>query len=66
MELPIIFMSCMGDSINIVDAFREGGNDYIVKPAKLEVLLERIEANLVDRKETEEASVSIVWMMHAS
>ena len=51
---PIIFMSCMGDSINIVDAFREGGNDYIVKPAKLEVLLERIEANLVDRKETEE------------
>lgn len=51
---PIIFMSCMGDSINIVDAFREGGNDYIVKPAKLEVLLERIEANLVNRKETEE------------
>lgn len=43
---PIIFMSCLGDSKNIVDAFREGGNDYIVKPAKQEVLLERIEANL--------------------
>ncbi|MGN0412271.1 MAG: response regulator transcription factor [Lachnospiraceae bacterium] len=43
---PVIFMSCMGDSDNIVGAFREGGNDYIVKPAKLDVLLERIQANL--------------------
>lgn len=43
---PAIFMSCMGDSDNIVEAFREGGNDYIVKPAKLEVLLERMQANL--------------------
>lgn len=43
---PIIFMSCLGDSTNIVDAFRKGGNDYIVKPARLDVLLERISANL--------------------
>lgn len=43
---PIIFMSCMGDSTNIVEAFRKGGNDYIVKPVKLDVLLERINANL--------------------
>lgn len=51
---PVIFMSCMGDSTNIVDAFREGGNDYIVKPAKLEELVERIEANLEDRKRNRE------------
>ncbi len=43
---PIIFMSCMGDSENIVGAFREGGNDYIVKPVKMDVLIERIHANL--------------------
>lgn len=43
---PIIFMSCLGDSGNIVEAFREGGNDYIVKPAKLEELTERINTNL--------------------
>lgn len=43
---PIIFMSCLGDSVNIVDAFREGGDDYIVKPAKLENLIERIKINL--------------------
>lgn len=51
---PIIFMSCMGDSENIVGAFREGGNDYIVKPVRMEVLIERIHANLADKKETQE------------
>lgn len=47
---PIIFMSCMGDSGNIVDAFREGGNDYLVKPVKLEDLLERIRTHTEDKK----------------
>ena len=43
---PVIFMSCLGDSDNIVEAFRTGGNDYLVKPARIENLLERISANL--------------------
>ncbi len=43
---PIIFMSCLGDSQNIVQAFRSGGNDYLVKPVKREELLERIVENL--------------------
>ena len=51
---PIIFMSCLGDSGNIVDAFREGGNDYIVKPAKLENLMERINANLENSEKGQE------------
>lgn len=42
---PIIFMSCLGDSGNIVDAFRRGGNDYVVKPVNIKELIERIEAN---------------------
>ena len=53
-EYPIIFMSCLGDSGNIVDAFREGGNDYIVKPAKLENLMERINANLENSEKGQE------------
>lgn len=57
---PIIFMSCMGDSENIVDAFREGGNDYIVKPAKMEELVERIRVNLKE-KSTEQAESSLQW-----
>ena len=50
---PIIFMSCLGDSDNIVSAFREGGNDYIVKPVKTDVLKERIEENLKNFQITE-------------
>ena len=57
---PIIFMSCLGDSTNIVDAFREGGNDYIVKPAKLEVLLERIKENL-NAVEAKKEQSSCLW-----
>ncbi|MBQ7955231.1 MAG: response regulator transcription factor [Lachnospiraceae bacterium] len=57
---PIIFMSCLGDSTNIVDAFREGGNDYIVKPAKLEVLLERINENLKTNENKKEPD-SRLW-----
>lgn len=57
---PIIFMSCLGDSTNIVDAFREGGNDYIVKPAKLEVLLERINENL-KAAETKKEQSNCLW-----
>lgn len=44
----IIFMSCLGDSSNIVSAFRRGGNDFLVKPVKIDTLVERIEANLVN------------------
>ena len=49
---PVIFMSCLGDSGNIVDAFRKGGNDYMVKPVKIDELIERIEANCANKKET--------------
>ncbi len=43
---PVIFLSCLGDGENIVEAFRNGGTDYIVKPAKADILRERIEINL--------------------
>jgi len=45
---PIIFMSCLGDSTNIVDAFRGGGNDYVIKPVDIDVLTERIRVNLAE------------------
>ncbi len=49
----IIFASCLGDCDNVVGAFREGGDDYIVKPVQMDVLEERIFANLQKRKEVE-------------
>lgn len=45
---PIIFMSCLGDSGNIVEAFREGGNDYVVKPVDIGQLTDRISVNLTE------------------
>ncbi len=52
----VIFMSCLGDSDNIVEAFRMGGNDYIVKPAKIDELLERIRVNLEKAVDGQESS----------
>lgn len=46
---PIIFMSCLGDSDTIVQAFREGGDDYLVKPVDIDELNSRIEANLAPK-----------------
>lgn len=43
---PIIFLSCVGDGSSIVDSFRTGGNDYLIKPVEPEVLVSRIEENL--------------------
>lgn len=60
---PIIFMSCLGDSNNIVGAFREGGDDYLVKPAKLEELVERIEVNL-QKKAGEDKPDKKLWFKH--
>lgn len=60
---PIIFMSCLGDSANIVGAFREGGDDYLIKPAKLEELVERIEVNL-KKRENDSKPDKRLWFKH--
>lgn len=45
-DVTIIFMSCLGDGNNVINAFREGGNDYLIKPVQLSELQQRIEQNL--------------------
>jgi len=45
-ELPIIFLTVRGDSHDIVSGFRNGADDYVVKPFELEVLYSRIQALL--------------------
>lgn len=45
-ELPIIFLTVRGDSVDIVSGFRNGADDYVVKPFALEVLYSRILALL--------------------
>lgn len=45
-ELPIIFLTVRGDCADIVSGFRNGADDYVVKPFELEVLYSRILALL--------------------
>lgn len=45
-ELPIIFLTVRGDSHDVVSAFRDGADDYVIKPFDLEVLYSRILALL--------------------
>lgn len=45
-ELPVIFLTVRGDSCDIVSGFRNGADDYVVKPFALEVLYSRIQAVL--------------------
>lgn len=45
-ELPLIFLTVRGDSRDIVTGFRNGADDYVVKPFELEVLYSRILALL--------------------
>lgn len=60
---PVIFLSCLGDGDNIVEAFRKGGTDYIVKPAKTDVLRERIQINL-EKSRNHDKSTRKKWFHH--
>jgi len=42
--LPVIFLTCRGDEADIVTALKTGADDYLVKPAREQELLARIEA----------------------
>ncbi|MBI5365578.1 MAG: diguanylate cyclase [Planctomycetes bacterium] len=44
--LPIIMVSALTDTENIVTALHEGANDYVTKPINLPVLLARMETQL--------------------
>lgn len=45
-SIPILFLSGLGESGQIIRGLRAGGDDYMVKPYRVEELLARIEANL--------------------
>lgn len=45
-NVPIVILSCRGDSDDVVQGLELGADDYIVKPFDPEVVLARIQANL--------------------
>ena len=50
---PVIFLSALGESADIVAGLRAGGDDYLAKPYDLEILIARIEARLRSVSEAE-------------
>lgn len=45
-QVPVVFLSSASDNMNIVMAMNMGGDDFIVKPFDLEVLLAKVQAIL--------------------
>jgi putative two-component system response regulator len=49
-NIPIIFLSSLSDSDDIVKAFKQGGVDYISKPFNKEEFIARIKIHLGTKK----------------
>ena len=49
-DVPILFLSALGENEQIVEGLRAGGDDYLPKPYDIGVLLARIEARLRSAK----------------
>lgn len=45
-EIPILFLSALGENGDIIAALRAGGDDYLTKPYDINVLIARAEARL--------------------
>lgn len=52
-QIPILFLSALGENDEIIEGLNAGGDDYMSKPYDIRVLLARIEARLrsVPRRE---------------
>ena len=49
-DIPVIFISALGDVLDKVKAFEVGGVDYITKPLQVEEVLARIKTHLTIRR----------------
>lgn len=59
---PIIFISCLNDDDSVIKALHMGGDDYLTKPFKCQVLLARIEAvirRVHQGKPTDEQAIKV-------
>ncbi len=53
-RLPILYLTVKGKTMDIVKGFRDGADDYVVKPFELEILYSRIFALLRRVEQTKE------------
>ena len=45
-EIPILFLSALGENQDVIAALQAGGDDYLPKPYDIGVLIARVEARL--------------------
>lgn len=50
-DIPIIFISALGDTVDKLKGFEVGGVDYITKPYQVKEVLARLEAQLIIQKQ---------------
>lgn len=66
LELPIIMVTVKADTQDIVESFRLGANDYVMKPALLEVVVLRVQNHLnLARLSKEAAQTKEIEAIHA-
>lgn len=56
---PIIFLSAYGEEKNFLDAYKSGGDDYIVKPFPLAILYEKIIAVIKRNKGINDEKITV-------
>ena len=57
-DVPILFLTAMGENEDIVKGLTAGGDDYLTKPYDLEVFMARVEARL---RAAPEGTRSTAW-----
>ncbi len=58
-NVPIIFLSAFGEEKNFLDAYKSGGDDYIVKPFPLAILYEKCIAMIKRCKGIDDTKITV-------
>lgn len=61
-DMPIIFISALSETDNMLDGYHVGADDYITKPFKPSVLYAKCQAILNRSKKTEKEDKEIIWL----
>lgn len=56
-RIPVLYLTVLGETADIVQGFQDGADDYVVKPFELEVLYSRILALLRRSGQTKETQL---------
>ncbi|MDC3962114.1 response regulator [Polyangium jinanense] len=64
-DIPVIFMTCLGEAANKLEGFEAGGVDYITKPFEIDEVLARIRTHLSLREAQKELEAKNAQLQHA-